>query len=218
MNKDAAKKVLFEIVDIFGAYDINLILHCGTLIGAYRGDFQEGDEDLDFAVKHEEIVPKIKLLKESLHAHGYGMMVHSNPYLYERGLKIAKVVEGNTIHADIIDYALNGKHRFHQHYKIDYASVHDADFFENLQTVKFLGRDFIVPCRVEEFLESIYGKDWRTPKVKVDFPEDYKNIVVNYWDKTIYSKATEIFHKRRETAWQAYKIEIGVALKASGNE
>lgn len=209
MNKEAAKQMLFEVVDIFNSQDVELFLHCGTLISAYRGYFQEGDEDLDFAVKHEVIVSKMGFLKEELKKHGYRMMIHSKPYIYERGMKLAKVFNGHEIHADIIDYALNEKDRFHPNYAIDYATVHEARFFENPKTINFLGRDFLIPTPVEDFLESIYGKDWRTPKVKCVFPNDYKNVRLNYWRSTLQAKAATMYHKRVAAAWQAYRIEMG---------
>lgn len=208
MNKEAAKQMLFELVDIFDACNVKLFLHCGTLISAYRGSFQEGDEDLDFAVKHEDIVPKMKLLKDTLISHDYRMMIHSKPYIYERGMKVAKTFNGNEIRADIIDYAINGKDRFHPHREIDYATVHEARFFEDPLYLNFLGRDFLIPSSVDEFLESIYGEDWRTPKVKCIFPNDYKNIRLNYWRTTLQAKATEMYYKRLSAAWQAYKLEI----------
>jgi len=206
MNKEAAKNVLFELKEILDGLEIEFWLNYATCVGAYRDRaFCEFDEDIDLGVKHEVIVPKMKLLKQVLQQRGFAIMPVSSPFIYERALKVVK----NNIHVDIIDYALNDGERFHPHYIHDHAVVHNAYLFENLQTINFLGKEFLIPNPTKEFLVSIYGTEWHVPNLKYDFPEDYRNYRPEYWRTTMYYKPTEKYHQRIKAAWIAYRLEMG---------
>jgi phosphorylcholine metabolism protein LicD len=43
---------------------------------------------------------------------------------------------------------------------------HDAKYYDEIQTMKFRGEDFPVPNHVENWLEMMYGVDWRIPNPK----------------------------------------------------
>lgn len=206
MNKEAAKNLLFELKEIFDGCGVEFFLNYGTALSAYRGDFCEGDLDIDLGVKHERIVPKMKILKETFKAHKFAIKVHTSPFIYERAMKVANHFR---INVDIIDYALNKNHRFHNHYIDDHAAVHDASLFENMQTINFLGKEFLVPNPVEKFLESMYGGNWNIP---VPVFTKYKHYVQEYWRTTGYCKPTEMYHKRIDAAFIAYRLELRNSL------
>lgn len=205
MNKEAAKNVLFELKEILDGLGIEFWLNYATCVGAYRDKaFCEFDEDIDLGVKHEVIVPKMKLLKQVLQQRGFAIKAISTPFIYERALKVAK----NNIHVDIIDYALSDGERFHPHYIHDHAVVHDCYLFEDMQMINFLGRNFLIPNPTKEFLISIYGENWHVPNLKYDFPKDYRNYRPEYWRTTIYFKPTKKYHERIKAAWIAYRLEM----------
>ena len=208
MNKENAKDLLFELKDILEACNVEFFLNYGTCLSAYRGAFCDGDLDIDLGVKHEVIVPKMKILKETFTAHKFAMKIHSSPFIYERGMKVANRYR---INVDIIDYAINKNDRFHNHYIYNHAAVHEASLFENLKTINFLGKDFLVPNPVEKFLESIYGEDWRIP---VPVFTEYVHYVQDYWRTTSYYKVTEMFRERKKAAWKAYKIGTANLMEA----
>lgn len=205
MNKEDAKEILFELKEILDGLDIEFWLNYATCVGAYRDKaFCEFDEDIDLGVKHEIIVPKMKLLKQVLQQRGFAMKAISTPFIYERALKVVK----NNIHVDIIDYALNDGERFHPHYIHDHAVVHDAYLFEDLKTIDFLSREFLIPYHVEDFLVSIYGENWHVPNSTYEFPKDYCNYRPEYWRTTIYYKPTIRYHQKVQAAWIAYRLEM----------
>ena len=60
--------------------------------------------------------------------------------------------------------------------KIVYAVV-PSHFFKNLSTLDFYGMNFKVPKETEEYLEYVYGKDWRIPKRDYMSAKDDHSIV-----------------------------------------
>jgi len=205
MDKENAKNVLFELKKILDACNIEFWLNYATCVGAYRDKaFCEHDKDIDLGVKHENIVPKIDLLKDTLKQHGFLIMAISKPYIYERALKVKKL----DVPIDIIDYAISGNERFHPHYIHDHAVVHDASLFNNLQTIDFLGQEFLIPNPVEEFLISIYGEDWHIPNLVYNFPDDYRNYREHYWQATIYHNLTKEYYETMQTAWEKYQLGL----------
>jgi len=45
-----------------------------------------------------------------------------------------------------------------------YTITNSKKYFENLEQIKFYNNIFYVPSNTIEYIESIYGKDWQTPK------------------------------------------------------
>lgn len=204
MDFNHAQKLLFELKEVFDNLDIPFFLNYGTCLSAYRGGFVDGDLDVDLGVFHEIIVPKMEPLKQELARRGFKMMIHSKPFIYERALKAVKY----GINVDLIDYALNERtnERFHNHYLLDYAAVHPASWFDDLKTINFLGKDFLMPNPPEKFLASMYGSKWQIP---VSIFDDYRHLVGEYWRTTKFAKPTIMYYKRAAAAWEAYRLEVG---------
>jgi hypothetical protein len=55
-------------------------------------------------------------------------------------------------------YVLKGRKRE------KFVSSGDASWFNNFNKIEYRGVYYNIPCHVEQYLESQYGKDWKTPK------------------------------------------------------
>ena len=186
LDKEKAKIILFEIKEILDKLSIEFWLLHGTCLGIYRdGAFCDGDNDIDLGVKHEIIVPRMKELKTVFQEHGYSVMTVLSPFKYERAIRVSK----SGIKTDILDWTLNGSDRFCPHDKKNFCQVYEASLFENMSTVKFYDREFLIPTPVEKYLEASYGKTWRTPQ-----PGFFRKLcrVSGYWSKTSFGKNQEL--------------------------
>lgn len=185
LDKEKAKIVLFEIKEILDKLGIEFWLLHGTCLGIYRdGDFCDGDNDMDLGVKHEIIISRMDELKSVFQEYSYHIVTVLSPYRYERAIRVKK----SGIKTDILDWALNGSDRFCPHDKKNFCQVYKAFLFENMSTIKFHDREFLVPTPVEKYLEASYGKTWRVPQSRF-----FKKLcrVSGYWLKTSFSKNKE---------------------------
>lgn len=156
INKKTALENLKIFVDIIQSTKIRYGLIYGTLLGAIReNDFISHDEDIDIFVLEEDKEIFFDLLER------YRNM----------GLDVVRYVE-NTMslmrNDDYIDiyffrkktnYLIKNKRILNGIYKID------SDYLEKTQKIDFLGLSVPVPEKSERLLQSIYGKDWKIPKI-----------------------------------------------------
>ena len=162
VDKKKAKALLFDVLDCLEAENFQPILNFGLLLGAVRNrDFIEWDSDMDISIFIES-----------------GTTIDDMPYLMEcedqfekKGIFIPKenvfpcerwyIRDGEKVELTFIQ-------------KIDEWAVHDPGrtnwrwpfekYFSNLDKINFLGRECFCPAYVENYLEFIYGPEWRTPK------------------------------------------------------
>lgn len=146
-------KGLIEIKKILESNNIEYFLSGGTLLGAVREkNFIRWDWDVSLYLKTEDVFDKRQLLFCLFKDAGFKVDGFDESY---KNLKYV-IYKYNTKY-EIAGYWLEGSTRYRSAWKIP------AHFFEDVQTIGFLGE--VYPCMTpaEAYLEYTYG-DWRTPK------------------------------------------------------
>ena len=153
MDKQEAKLLLFDIIDILEKYQIKYSLSFGTLLGAIREkNFIEDDNDVDIDIfepfwKNDILFQKITwdLLEKDIKIHNLCYEVMN--------------LTRKEIHLDV-----------HYYYKKDNFYICDGGnwkfkipekYFNKLNILEFLGKKCYIPNNVEEFLLEFYGDTWK---------------------------------------------------------
>lgn len=161
----------------------------GTLLGAYRNkSFISYDPDIDLGMKAVDFTDTIMYSLETL-----GITKKRCMYLVKKNTEEKRLIELTLNYqgllfdiflSDIIDlnkrrvYVSYGKiSEVDNKYKTKYYTV---DYRERKEKVSINGRDLYFPGDVNDYLESIYGKDYMTP-IKGWIPPKY-NPIMTYLD------------------------------------
>ncbi len=168
MNVENARSVFLEIYDILSGFNVRFFLNNGTLLGAIRdGDIIAWDNDLDLKIIATDWKPEIQKEFERNEFH----YKHSScPRLF-RDKSSGCVIFKKRIRTDVgliyyyppDDLCFTLPHRPNNTNTLRAASFYRGDYF-----VDFLGVRVRVPYPPEEYVQIIYGKDWRIPK-RCDF-------------------------------------------------
>jgi hypothetical protein len=126
-------------------------LNNGTLLSAIReGVFIEDDDDIDLAMMEGDFIKVMSVLKEKFILLGYivRLVDKNNPKMsfYKKGYKITIVglkTQGSWLTRPVLKYP---------------KKLLDNDLFINFYDVRCL-----IPNPPEEYLEHIYGSDWKIP-------------------------------------------------------
>lgn len=155
-------QLLKDMKRIFGFHDIKWCCCFGTLLGAVRdgdfagmmvdGVFKKHDYDMDIAIFGEDI-PKFQKAFDDFLKLGYSVS-HLN-------MAPAVIFKEN----EWMDLWLFGKAK-NKDYVGCMGYLFHKRFFENLKTAKIKDIEVNVPNFAEEFVELIYGSDWKTPNPK----------------------------------------------------
>jgi len=172
MNKIIAEAVLLKVADIFDTVGVPFFLIQGTALGAYRDKgFTPTELDIDFAILQENFNHTAGDIAKHLVDAGAEIESWSLPFTRVKTL-VAKLWD---VKVDIVGHVRWKDKRFTSipvitndarapHVGEPYALVHNAEWFENYDTVELFGREFKVPSPIEEYLAHEYGEDWRIPK------------------------------------------------------
>lgn len=163
-DKKVARQNLLDTKKVLDKFGVEFFLCLGTALGAVRdGDFIEFDTDVDVACKHEKLIHKIPEIKRELTKLGFSVEGWSKPYAYQRSLIFSR----NGVDVGLRDYALYKDYRFFADIRLfdelDICAVYPRELFDNLETIKFQGEDFLIPSPAEEFIEQTYGRYWWKP-------------------------------------------------------
>ena len=155
ITQEEGKLILETTKTLFDEIGLEFCLAYGTLLGAVReGGIIPGDEDVDIYIKDEE------------------KLFNKLPWLYDRGLKLIRMVKGGLYSFRINDrcyidaYVLKPV-RFSVWTLYCYSlnkHVQPKRFFDEQEEIDFLGQRYLCPKHPETLLEWWYGPDWRTPK------------------------------------------------------
>lgn len=152
MDLAEAEEALLLMKGTFDRRSIPFWLLCGTLLGAVRdGRFIDGDKDIDlglYAGDLDRICPALAELRDI-------------------GFTIVRVLEDDslvqvlwkTVYADLCLWrkADDGTWWCNDYFEPD-------DYFSKLRSIVFLGGNFRIPARAEEYLAERYrGKRWKRP-------------------------------------------------------
>jgi phosphorylcholine metabolism protein LicD len=178
MDKNLAFNNLLSITMILEELGIEYFLAYGTLLGAVREkDFIEHDLDIDIYITEPSF--KMDFFKKAIE-HGFeiknifGMLKYGGEISVKRDkIKIdifflyfdeKKQQYWNAIW---LNGCVNGPTDMIKH-------VYPAEIFNYIRGANIQGRYFIAPIKQEEYLELVYGKDWRTPKKEFDWRTDHQ--------------------------------------------
>ena len=164
-------KALQYIADKLDKLNVPFWLEGGSMLGAYRdGDFPKDDRDIDLMTfeKYEDEVAKIP----EVHGHLRNNFVTMNIYGTPIDIYFATKV------MDYYHWECNGNNRM-AHKK----------FFDSLDKIQFLGREYNVPSHLEEYLVLKYGK-WQDPKFR-----QFDELLIRMTTHDVYtSGAFDMFH------------------------
>lgn len=150
IKTDIAKRNLIDLKKILDKNKVHFGLIYGTLLGAYREkNFIKHDYDTDLYVLEEFKQKLLDSLKELIDI-GFEVCRFD-------GLILSVIRQG-----EYIDFYFFRKSWFF--YRKNSAGLSTrAKFLENTSDYEFLGEIFQIPEDTENFLVSLYGKNWRVP-------------------------------------------------------
>ena len=178
-NLSHMKEVLLRGTSVLDQLNIPYVLVGGTLLGIIRENNllgHDGDVDVDVLVEDvgdiDEFLKKINSVSDT------------KANFHNQYFTIQYDFGGNSTNFDIfIVFNKDGK-RFRHFWSKESDNFEDApclvwpeEFYykDKWEDVEFLDRKFKVPARPEEYLETMYGEDWRTPKKQWSWPSSAKN-------------------------------------------
>lgn len=179
ISREGAQKDLFEIQKVFDKYGVRLFLTYGALLGIHRdGDFIPYDDDIDLCVIDEIDYETRKAIGNTLLDIGYGpqpiafnvfgRLEQSEPgYNGDGGTGI--IVCQKRIRTTIFFFKREaceihgGDYTCFPKYGSGRLIFTPARFFENPGKIKFKGQEFLTPSPIPEYLEFMYGSDWKKP-------------------------------------------------------
>lgn len=190
MEEEAAKKVFFEIDDIFRSIGLRFFLIGGTQLGAIRDKgFISVDWDMDIGCFDEEFDKKKYELLEIFKAKNFNRVHFKRGYnkaIY--GINTNKYTKQNNlsnIHCCIMSYKKFNNCRYYLYNGIGDAYVFPSAKLENLKQIDFYGRKVNVSRDSKFILEYVYGKDWRIPHTKQQQVDWFKGARYNLCEKKV---------------------------------
>ena len=161
MKKEDAIKDLLCVKNIFDNLKVPFFLDQGTCLGAYRDKgFIDGDEDIDIGVFGARRRDDIRY---ELRKQGFSI----NPEATKT------ITADRNTHIDIHFFIRDGNEFVC--YARDGCLAPLLCFpsrFNKLEKIKFYENDFLVLSPIEDYLQYIYGKNWRR-KIKGKIAKDY---------------------------------------------
>lgn len=178
---DLMYQLLRDLKRIFAFHGIKWCCHFGTLLGAVRdgdfagmnvdGVFKKHDYDMDIAI-FEKDRTKFQNAFDDFLKLGYNV--------FPLNLAPAVIFKEN----EWVDLWLLGQSEKNKDYLGCGGLVFHKRFFEELGVAKIKGIKVFVPNFAEEFLELLYGLDWKVPDPKgspkifnKDFPAELEKRV-----------------------------------------
>ena len=176
IDPEVLGRLLCDVADVFDKHGMRYVLIYGTLLGAIRDKaLIPWDDDVDLAVFNSardiwwnKVVPDLIDIGCRVPPEGNPNepISNSNPPWYD-GLAFR---EGEKVECWFHD-AVNDSYAYDPE-RCGPNYTFDAHFFDDLRTIEFLGREFNVPAKSEDFLYTVYGPNWQTP-IRPDEPQPY---------------------------------------------
>ena len=171
MESKKAFELLLEVKDVCMKLNVKWWVDLGALLGFVRnGDFISWDPDIDLGTFDRDMWPQMAK-KFKKRGYGIGTEYHPFPPKSERGGKLYK----DRIH---IGFCIRDKMN-----DLMWSTTvpwSDSDWFivaiplhyyEPLDRIIIKGYEFPIPNKVEEYLELLYGKNWRVPDKNWSIPK-----------------------------------------------
>ena len=185
MNKSKNERFSECLIDIKKILDENnqeFFLTCGTLLGYVRNnDFIPYDEDIDISILKEkfniDIIDKIKQSKKFILETTYGSI--------ENSFEVSFRHINNTKIDIFIMYQIKDNYYYSASFNGICSSKKEGyckwgNTINGFINITFKNNNFLIPSNFEQYLEELYGKNWKIPK-KFDYWEGldggYKNLI-----------------------------------------
>ena len=156
LNKENAKEFLSLIKREFEKSNILFFLNFGTLLGAYRDhDFISNDVDMDLGIFEKDMDSFYRLI----------------PKLDQLGVKLCRAWGGvffSFLYKGVVcDFNVYYKAKFPYHYffwGVSEGRYTPKKLLSDFKPYDFMGEQYMIPVKVEDYLNLAYGKDWRIPQ------------------------------------------------------
>lgn len=156
MDRKIAKENIVLLKDIFEKHNIKYWLCFGTLLGAIReNNFIEHDVDTDIGVDFVEL-NKLEASLSDIQNSGFEIIRVTTD------LTLVSLLRKNE-YIDIYLFRKTKYNRSMSWYCAEY--VVKEDYFSKLEKIQFLGEYFYAPVDRVNYLEEVYGADWKIPKI-----------------------------------------------------
>jgi len=212
LNEENAKKLLFAVGDALDNANVEYFLYGGTCLGAVREkSFIKIDLDIDIGCLVEKLQPKIEGVKDELKKRGvsFEILDHRHREQWDGsfyGFKFSGFGE----HGDCSGFIREGERRVVPSHRDRFWVYHKAEYLENLKSIEFYGRTFLIPKDTDGFLTEKYG-NWREPH------KNFYNISVSrVYDVGITFGGFDLCHLGhinllREAKLRCKKLVVGVS-------
>jgi hypothetical protein len=169
-----ASKALLEAVEALRGMGMKTFLAFGTCLGAMRsGELIKWDWDIDLVCLGEDLN---KFDKEAIRNKGFSDIkikkdipkmidaIGESKELYVRTISFVKY--GVRVDVDPAYISSDGKSRIilKGRKRERFCAMHPIEWFAGQETIEYRNFKYFVPSPTDQYLESNYGPDWRTPK------------------------------------------------------
>jgi hypothetical protein len=199
LDPAAAAERLKDVKRILDQSGVVFFLGSGTCLGAIRENrFIPWDDEMDTASViglHGLTEERIDQVVAAFTQEGY--YVHVGHNSRDIGISVVK----SSIRADWTCHRIIGDSIYQYP-----ATKTPLRLFTQLKEIDFIGEKFLVPNPPEEYLQTKYGPDWRTPKG----PGFEKDVVENVPDADLLNRWQKLgqFVTKNLVPWRAGRIRV----------
>jgi len=168
-NKEALRKNLFRIKELFDEINVTFCLVWGLALGAYREkDIIDWDNDVDVCVPvsdkfdNDLFLRIANTFRPCVEWLSYEYAIRDDPNSPRYGTSITFCFKDNSFPNSIEFCVIKGG--IATHYCPKGYMCFPEHMFTHLNTINFLGKSFFIPSDTEKYLEQCYGKNWGIPK------------------------------------------------------
>lgn len=190
MNLEIAKEVFLEASEILNKFHVKYYLSDGTMLGAIREkDFILWDHDIDLRTPAKNW--DFSICKE-FERNGFRCRKSIIPMLYNN------LPSGFNVYKQGIDFGLGLNYYYPPEDIVVFlagkpsscGTLQPAGFYRGNHFIDFLNIKVMIPFPPEDYLESIYGTNWRIPIRNSSWGANRKPISIE--------KYVEYFHEHPE--------------------